>query len=334
MTDIALKTRVMLWGRAAGRCAFPECKKDLVHDATETDDESLIGDIAHIVAESPEGPRGQSPLTPEERAKYANLVLMCKNHHKVIDDQFLEWTAERLIALKAAHETGIRDRLSETDVRRISENVMYATIVDDWVDRVDLTHWEQWTSWFLGADGPAQAVEATERLRGTVPWLLNRVWPGTNEPLEHAFLNFRNVLNDLLALFNTYAEKHPDDMYHTKRFYRISEWNPELYHELANRYEYHVELVGDLVLELTRAGNLVCDVVRGSLEPSFMMAEGVLLVTSGPYEDLRYRTYRVEYRDAERTEQPYPGLTRFETVRFARDRTLASRPPAQPPNDA
>ena len=31
--SISLKTHKMLWGRAANKCAFPECRKDLVVDA-------------------------------------------------------------------------------------------------------------------------------------------------------------------------------------------------------------------------------------------------------------------------------------------------------------
>ena len=41
---ISLKTHKMLWGRAANRCAFPECRRELVMDASETDDKSLIGE--------------------------------------------------------------------------------------------------------------------------------------------------------------------------------------------------------------------------------------------------------------------------------------------------
>ena len=49
---ISLKTAKMLWGRAAGRCSMPECRQPLVIDSTETDNEALIGDMCHIVAET------------------------------------------------------------------------------------------------------------------------------------------------------------------------------------------------------------------------------------------------------------------------------------------
>jgi hypothetical protein len=47
----------LLWGRAANRCSFPECRMML----TTEGDNSLIGENAHIVARSPDGPRGDSP---------------------------------------------------------------------------------------------------------------------------------------------------------------------------------------------------------------------------------------------------------------------------------
>lgn len=52
---ITLKTHKMLWGRSGNRCAFPECRKILVEDETETDNESIIGDEAHIVAKEENG---------------------------------------------------------------------------------------------------------------------------------------------------------------------------------------------------------------------------------------------------------------------------------------
>ncbi len=51
----------MLWGRSGNMCAFPECKKELVMDESETDDPSVIGEEAHIVGRKQTGPRGDQP---------------------------------------------------------------------------------------------------------------------------------------------------------------------------------------------------------------------------------------------------------------------------------
>jgi hypothetical protein len=84
---ISLKTHKMLWGRAANRSAFPECRHELVMDASETDEESLIGEECHMIARVQNGPRGDSPLASESRDQYDNLILLYDLHHQVIDDQ-------------------------------------------------------------------------------------------------------------------------------------------------------------------------------------------------------------------------------------------------------
>ena len=55
---ITSKTRKMLWGKSGNRCAMPDCKKELVVNISEIDNHSIIGEECHIIAQSPDGPRG------------------------------------------------------------------------------------------------------------------------------------------------------------------------------------------------------------------------------------------------------------------------------------
>ncbi len=323
---IRLKTRVILWGRAAACCSFPGCNHDLVMDATETDDESLVGDIAHIVAESEDGPRGKSDVGPEERNEYPNLILLCKIHHKLVDDQPSTYTVEKLHEFKRAHEGKIRSVHSPDDLAQQRAKEVYASFVDEWEAMARIDGWKAWTSFMLAANGPSINLDIGNSLVATVEWILNRIWPKEFVEMEAAFENFRLVLGDLLNVFHLYSERK-DDRYYTRRFYRIHDWDPDRYHELLDSYEYHVRLVADLVLELTRAANLVCDMVRRYFDPSFRMREGILLVESGPYApDLSIRVHRVEYRQAERAGKPYPGLEKFETLRLTRDHHFGGLP--------
>ncbi|NIO67789.1 MAG: hypothetical protein GTN71_01675, partial [Anaerolineae bacterium] len=77
-------------------------------DASQTDDESLVGEACHIVAQSPTGPRGDPSLPPEQLDGYHNLILLCKVHHKLIDDEPDTHTVPRLRQMKAAHERWVR----------------------------------------------------------------------------------------------------------------------------------------------------------------------------------------------------------------------------------
>ena len=84
--------------------AFPGCGRELVEPGNQDDDHAYIGEIAHIVADSRQGPRGDSPLTDEERDRHENLVLLCRVCHKVVDSQPLTYSVSVLRAIKADHE--------------------------------------------------------------------------------------------------------------------------------------------------------------------------------------------------------------------------------------
>lgn len=320
---ITLKTRKMLWGRAANRCAFVDCRKELVIDASQSDDESLIGEECHIVARSPDGPRGQSPLTLEQRDKYANLVLLCAVHHKVIDDQPGQYTVDHLKQIKGTHENWVRETLAGFDPAKQRDDEFLADLIQEFCDRADIDNWQNWSSWVLGGGGwPQIGKDIRDSLDGMQNWLLSRVWPERYPEIKSSFQNFRIVLQDFLNVFSKHAERHGANMLATRRFYKIDEWDDEKYHRLLRQYEIHVGLVQDLMLELTRATNYIFDRIRERFFPTFRLREGVLLVTGGPYMDLSCRTYRCEYHGDERIERPYPGLEEFKSLRQHRDHCL------------
>jgi hypothetical protein len=94
----------MLWGAAASRCSFPKCARRLVAAPSPTDPAVILGEMAHIVGESSDGPRGQSSLTADERNKYENLILLCEEHHKLVDGQPNTYSVEVLHRYKKDHE--------------------------------------------------------------------------------------------------------------------------------------------------------------------------------------------------------------------------------------
>lgn len=316
---ISLKTRKMLWGRAANRCAFSDCRKELVVDATETDDESLVGEECHIVAREEGGPRGVSELTPEQRDKYSNLIILCNVHHKVIDDQPGEYTVDRLHQLKADHESWVKESLGSFDPKKQRDDEYYAALIEEFCKLVDIDNWQNWTSFLLGSGYPRLNTEIDSKLDQTRDWILSRIWPKRHLELENSFQTFRFILQDFLNTFHEHTEPYGENMLATRKFYQIPEWNPERYEKLSKLHDYHVDLVQDLTVELTRALNYICDKVRDSIFPTFRLKEGVNLIETGPNMDLGYKILRVEYRGEERTENPYPGLKEFKQIREKRD---------------
>lgn len=108
---ISLKTHKILWGRAASRCAFPDCRRELVIDCNAVDDASLVGEECHMVAKELDASRGESPLTSKQRDAYENLILLCNTHHKIVDDQPNTYPVELLQQMKEEQEQWVRDSL-------------------------------------------------------------------------------------------------------------------------------------------------------------------------------------------------------------------------------
>lgn len=101
----------LLWGLAAGRCAFPNCKVPCIASASEYDSAVVLGKIAHIVAHSDDGPRADPSMPPDDRDKYDNWILLCAAHHDLVDAQANTYTVSALIDWKNSHEEWVRSRL-------------------------------------------------------------------------------------------------------------------------------------------------------------------------------------------------------------------------------
>ncbi|MGI9256527.1 MAG: HNH endonuclease [Salinispira sp.] len=113
-----------MWGRSAGRCEYPGCNKPLYEDEP-TKIEFNSAYIAHIVAASPGGPRGNSKLSGELKHDINNLMLLCDTHHRLIDNEQVEnHTVEILQKYKKNHENRIALVTGIGDKKR-SEVILY-----------------------------------------------------------------------------------------------------------------------------------------------------------------------------------------------------------------
>lgn len=104
---ISVRDRVLLWGRAAARCNHPDCKLFLVEPASSEDNEAMFGQAAHIVAHSECGPRGDETYPTEDLDTYGNLILLCGNHHSLVDKQPNTYTSDDLRGWKSEHESWV-----------------------------------------------------------------------------------------------------------------------------------------------------------------------------------------------------------------------------------
>lgn len=98
---------LLLMARSAGRCQFNGCNKLLTRDElTRTD--GRYGVFAHIVAASADGPRGDAVRSIELQADIENLMVLCADHHRLIDHERVEeYTESVLLKFKKDHEDRI-----------------------------------------------------------------------------------------------------------------------------------------------------------------------------------------------------------------------------------
>lgn len=116
----------LLFVRAGGRCEFNGCNKYLLrHHLTRSD--GNFADMAHIVAFSDSGPRGRMPR-PSGIHDPENLMLLCHDCHKLIDDDPGRYSVAILKGYKRCHEerifhvTGLGPDL-ETTVVQLKANI-------------------------------------------------------------------------------------------------------------------------------------------------------------------------------------------------------------------
>ncbi len=103
-TNIPEKVKVQLWTLSGGRCEYSGCNKALWRDDL-TMAKMNKAYIAHIIADSPDGPRGDMVRSPLLAKSFSNLMLMCDEHHRLIDKEDVDGHLEKLLVqMKKEHE--------------------------------------------------------------------------------------------------------------------------------------------------------------------------------------------------------------------------------------
>jgi len=107
---ISQRVRKVLWARSGNRCAL--CRRSLTLTVDSTDLPSVIGDECHIRSRTTRGPRAAE--SPEDVDSLDNLILLCKNDHKLVDDHPELFTEDILLATKLLHEIWVQASLESS----------------------------------------------------------------------------------------------------------------------------------------------------------------------------------------------------------------------------
>lgn len=111
----------ILFGSAGGRCSM--CKTKVILNATGNDEAAQIGEIAHIIGSSEDGPRGDSNFPKDKLDYYENLILLCPTCHKKIDKQENSYSPEDLRKMKIEHEKWVDKNLEKSNLEITSKEL-------------------------------------------------------------------------------------------------------------------------------------------------------------------------------------------------------------------
>lgn len=78
------RVRRMLLSRSGGYCMRPECHRDLFH-LFETGEITSVEELAHIIGQKEDGPRGSDDLPLNQRDEYHNILVLCPTCHTTVD---------------------------------------------------------------------------------------------------------------------------------------------------------------------------------------------------------------------------------------------------------
>lgn len=125
--SITDKNRKILWGKSGNKCAI--CRHALVVDPTVQDSESVVGEECHIISGAQGGPRYNPSYPSTQIDDLSNLMLLCRVHHKMVDDQAETYTANVLRGIKMNHEKWVEQKLKDqpeiapVKIKRISGEI-------------------------------------------------------------------------------------------------------------------------------------------------------------------------------------------------------------------
>lgn len=130
VSSIPPDVKFRLWGKAAGRCQYRGCNTPLWIDSL-TKAEFNSAYLAHIVADKPDGPRGDVKLSPLLNKDIGNIMLLCDGHHRLIDKKDVEGhPVELLQEMKKEHEKRI-ELITEMDMDRETHVILFGTNIGD-----------------------------------------------------------------------------------------------------------------------------------------------------------------------------------------------------------
>ena len=213
--EISDRTAQEVWADAAGRCMFAGCGDDLT-SIPFYKKRARVGYLAHIVASSPQGPRGSQALSHKLADDSSNIMLMCDKHHRLIDCHApMEYPVERLQAMREAHIAMVHHLLESLKYKRVkavailgnlantstffSENDFRSALLEDKKSLVDTVRYLGHSSKRDERNYPGFWANYLREHEGQIRYLVSDSNDAAAHPLPLAVFPFHNIPTLVLA---------------------------------------------------------------------------------------------------------------------------------------
>jgi hypothetical protein len=108
--DFPAEVKELLAKRVGYRCSNPECRQPTSGPQVDPAKTVNVGVASHITAASPDGPRYDPGLTPEQRKSSDNGIWLCQKCGKLVDNDAIRYPVIKLCEWKArAEATAVRE---------------------------------------------------------------------------------------------------------------------------------------------------------------------------------------------------------------------------------
>lgn len=109
--SIPVNTARQLWAQCGGFCQNPSCNRPLF--AHSGDEVVSLANVAHIIGHGENGPRSEHELaTIIEKDGIGNLIMLCLDCHKIIDELETQYSVESIQDWKIRHHKKISNLFS------------------------------------------------------------------------------------------------------------------------------------------------------------------------------------------------------------------------------
>lgn len=157
-----------LFALSGNQCARPNCGTVLM-----SSDGVLIGEVAHICAESEGGPRWDAKLSDAQRRGFDNLLLLCPTCHTLIDKDPAAYKKSKLRRWKRDREArfeAVGDLLQKSYLNEITDDAhaIGSTLPKTLAAYVKYLV-KKGQSPFIDGDTPAEIADYIEKLRHLAP---------------------------------------------------------------------------------------------------------------------------------------------------------------------